>query len=129
LNYLNKITDGRGTRDDIDRMQEISDAMCKASLCGLGQTAANPVKSTLRYFMDEYLEHIDDKKCRSGKCQKLISYEIDPAKCKGCTICARKCPAGAITGTLKNPHVIDKAKCVKCGACVAACKFGAISVK
>ena len=127
LNYLNKISEGRGTLKDIEDMQEICDAMNKASLCGLGQTASNPVRSTLKYFMDEYLEHINDKKCRSGKCSKLIQYKIDPAKCKGCTMCARKCPAQAISGTVKNPHVIDPAKCIKCGACEATCKFGAIS--
>ena len=127
LNYLNKITDGRGTEQDIKDMELICDAMNKASLCGLGQTASNPVRSTLRYFMDEYMEHIKDKKCRSGKCSKLIQYTIDPAKCKGCTMCARKCPAGAITGTVKNPHVIDQSKCIKCGQCEASCKFGAIS--
>ncbi len=127
LNYLKKITDGRGTEQDIKDMEAICDAMNKASLCGLGQTASNPVRSTLRYFMDEYMEHIHDKKCRSGKCSKLIQYKIDPAKCKGCTMCARKCPAGAISGTVKNPHVIDQAKCIKCGACEATCKFGAIS--
>ena len=127
LNYLHKITDGRGTEDDIVQLQAISDAMCKASLCGLGQTASNPVRSTLRYFMDEYMEHIKDKKCRAGKCSKLIQYTIDPAKCKGCTACARKCPAGAITGAVKTPHVIDQSKCIKCGACEATCKFGAIS--
>jgi len=127
LNYLKKITDGRGTEQDIKDMQAICDAMNKASLCGLGQTASNPVRSTLRYFMDEYMEHINDKKCRAGKCSKLIQYKIDPAKCKGCTMCARKCPAGAITGAVKQPHVIDQSKCVKCGACEATCKFGAIS--
>ncbi len=127
LNYLKKITDGRGTEDDIEQMTKISDAMCKASLCGLGQTASNPVRSTLRYFMDEYMEHIRDKKCRAGKCTKLVRYTIDAAKCKGCTMCARKCPAGAISGTVKNPHAIDQSKCVKCGACEATCKFGAIS--
>ncbi|MBQ2625378.1 MAG: NADH-quinone oxidoreductase subunit NuoF [Kiritimatiellae bacterium] len=127
LNYLKKITDGRGTEQDIKDMEAICDAMNKASLCGLGQTASNPVKSTLRYFMDEYMEHIHDKKCRSGKCSKLIQYKIDPAKCKGCTMCARKCPAGAISGTVKNPHVIDQTKCIKCGACESTCKFGAIS--
>ena len=127
LNYLNKITDGRGTEDDIVQMQKISDAMCKASLCGLGQTASNPVKSTLAYFMDEYLEHIRDKKCRAGKCSKLIQYKIDEAKCKGCTLCARKCPVNAITGAVKQPHVIDQSKCIKCGQCEANCKFGAIS--
>ena len=127
LNYLKKISDGRGTEQDIADMQQICDAMNKASLCGLGQTASNPVRSTLRYFMDEYMEHINDKKCRAGKCSKLVTYKIDAAKCNGCTMCARKCPAGAISGTLKTPHVIDPAKCVKCGACEATCKFGAIS--
>ena len=129
LNYLNKITDGRGVEDDIKQLEAISDAMCKASLCGLGQTAANPVKSTLRYFMDEYMAHIKDKKCPAGKCSKLISYVIEAEKCKGCTLCARKCPVNAITGTVKNPHVIDQSKCIKCGQCIASCKFGAISVK
>ena len=127
LNYLNKISEGRGTEQDIADMRSICDAMNKASLCGLGQTASNPVRSTLQYFMDEYLEHINDKKCRSGKCSKLIRYTIDAAKCKGCTMCARKCPAGAIAGSVKVPHVIDPAKCIKCGACEATCKFGAIS--
>jgi len=127
LNYLKKISEGRGTEQDIADMQQICDAMNKASLCGLGQTASNPVRSTLRYFMDEYMEHIKDKKCRSGKCSKLVQYKIDAEKCKGCTMCARKCPASAITGAVKQPHVIDQAKCVKCGACEATCKFGAIS--
>ena len=127
LNYLKKITAGRGTEQDIADMQAICDAMNKASLCGLGQTASNPVRSTLRYFMDEYMEHIRDKKCRAGKCSRLIQYKIDAAKCRGCTMCAKKCPAGAISGELKKPHVIDQSKCVKCGACEATCKFGAIS--
>ena len=127
LNYLNKISEGRGTEQDIADMRAICDAMNKASLCGLGQTASNPVRSTLQYFMDEYLEHIHDKRCRSGKCSKLIRYAIDAAKCKGCTMCARKCPAGAITGAVRTPHVIDAAKCIKCGACESTCKFGAIS--
>ena len=127
LNYLKKITDGRGTEDDIVQMEKISDAMCKASLCGLGQTASNPVRSTLRYFMDEYMEHINEKKCRSGKCTKLVKYTIDAAKCKGCTLCARKCPVSAISGTVKNPHVIDQTKCIKCGQCELHCRFGAVS--
>ncbi len=127
LNYLRKITDGRGTEDDIVQMEKISDAMCKSSLCGLGQTASNPVRSTLKYFMDEYLEHIREKKCRSGKCAKLVKYTIDAEKCKGCTLCARKCPVGAISGTVKNPHVIDQKKCIKCGQCELHCRFGAVS--
>ncbi len=127
LNYLNKITDGRGTEDDIVQMEKISDAMCKASLCGLGQTASNPVRSTLKYFMDEYMEHIKEKKCRSGKCSKLVKYSITAEKCKGCTLCARKCPVNAISGVVKNPHVIDQTKCIKCGQCEANCRFGAIS--
>ncbi len=127
LNYLNKITDGRGTEDDIVQMEKISDAMCKASLCGLGQTASNPVRSTLKYFMDEYMEHIKEKKCRSGKCSKLVKYSIIAEKCKGCTLCARKCPVNAISGVVKNPHVIDQTKCIKCGQCEANCRFGAIS--
>ena len=127
LNYLTKISEGRGTLQDLENMERISKAMCKASLCGLGQSAANPVLSMLKYFKDEVVEHVVDKKCRAGKCSKLIQYKINPAKCKGCTMCARKCPAGAISGALKNPHVIDTTKCVKCGACEATCKFGAIS--
>ena len=127
LNYLTKISEGRGTLQDLENMERISKAMCKASLCGLGQSAANPVLSMLKYFKDEVVEHVVDKKCRAGKCSKRIQYKIDPAKCKGCTMCARKCPAGAISGALKNPHVIDTTKCVKCGACEATCKFGAIS--
>jgi ferredoxin len=108
-------------------MQEISEAMARASLCGLGQTASNPVKSSLRYFMDEYKEHIDEKKCRAGKCKNLLRYTIDTAKCVGCTACARVCPANAIAGERKQPHVIDKAKCIKCGQCFEVCKFHAVN--
>ena len=97
------------------------------SLCGLGQTAPNPVLSTLRYFRDEYVEHIVNKRCPAGVCKALLNYKIDPVKCKGCTLCARTCPAGAISGTVRRPHTIDTAKCVKCGACIEKCKFGAIS--
>ena len=127
LELLEKITDGRGTLEDIDRIEELSNYIKSASLCGLGQTAPNPVLSTLRYFRDEYVAHVVDKKCPAGVCKKLLSYVIDPDKCKGCTLCSRVCPAGAISGTVKQPHVIDNDKCLKCGACMEKCKFGAIS--
>lgn len=127
LNYLTKISEGNGTMEDLEAMERISKAMCKASLCGLGQSAANPVLSMLKYFKDEVVEHVVDKKCRAGKCTKMLNYSIDPSKCKGCTMCARQCPAKAISGALKTAHVIDTTKCVKCGACMNTCKFGAIS--
>ena len=126
LTLLEKIADGKGEMDDIKKIEHVGRAMQKAALCGLGQTAPNPVLSTLRYFKDEYLEHINDKKCRAGKCKNLVAYAIDPDKCKGCTACARKCPVGAITGEVKKPHAIDPAKCIKCGVCMSTCKFGAV---
>ena len=126
LTLLEKIADGKGELDDIKKIEHVGRAMQKAALCGLGQTAPNPVLSTLRYFKDEYLEHINEKKCRAGKCKNLVAYAIDPAKCKGCTACARKCPVGAITGEVKKPHAIDPAKCIKCGVCMSTCKFGAV---
>ncbi len=129
LEILTKITDGKGTLEDIDKMEELCYYIKANSLCGLGQTAPNPVLSTLKYFRDEYIAHVVDKRCPAGVCKHLLSYEIDPAKCKGCTACARVCPAGAIEGTVKNPHVINKDKCLKCGACMEKCKFGAISKK
>ncbi len=129
LEILNKICDGNGEMEDLDKLEELANYIKSASLCGLGQTAPNPVLSTLRYFRDEYIAHIVDKKCPAGVCKKLLNYTIDPDKCKGCTLCARACPAGAITGKVKEAHVIDTAKCVKCGACMEKCKFGAISRK
>ncbi|MBR5452489.1 MAG: 4Fe-4S binding protein, partial [Clostridia bacterium] len=129
LEILNKITDGNGEMEDLDRLEELCNYIKSASLCGLGQTAPNPVLSTLRYFRDEYIAHIRDKKCPAGVCKSLLSYTIDAEKCKGCTLCSRVCPAGAISGTVKQPHVIDLTKCVKCGACMEKCKFGAIERK
>ena len=126
---LEKITSGNATMEDLDRLEELCYHVKSASLCALGQTAPNPVLSTLQYFRDEYIAHIVDKKCPAGVCKSLLSYVIDPEKCKGCTACARQCPVGAISGTVKEPHVIDNAKCIKCGACMATCKFGAISKK
>ena len=127
LELLNKITDGNGTMEDLDKINELAEFIKANSLCGLGQTAPNPVLSTLRYFRDEYVEHIVHKRCPAGVCKALLNYQIDPVKCKGCTLCARGCPAGAIRGTVRQPHSIDTAKCIKCGACIEKCKFGAIS--
>ena len=126
LELLEKITDGRGTLEDIDKMEELCYYIKDNALCGLGQTAPNPVLSTLRYFRDEYVEHVVNKRCPAGVCKKLITYKIDPVKCKGCTLCARNCPVDAIEGQVKVAHSIDTSKCVKCGTCIDKCRFGAI---
>ncbi|MBR1969202.1 MAG: NADH-quinone oxidoreductase subunit NuoF [Clostridia bacterium] len=126
LEILDKITKGNGTLEDLDRLELLCNNIKNASLCGLGQTAPNPVLSTLRYFRDEYVAHVVDKKCPAGVCKSLTNFEIIADKCKGCSACARKCPANAITGEIKKPFVIDKEKCIKCGACIETCKFGAI---
>ena len=126
---LDKVTKGQGTLEDLDKMEELCYHIKANSLCGLGQTAPNPVLSTLRYFRDEYVAHVVDKRCPAGVCKELLSYEIDPTKCKGCTLCSRVCPVGAISGTVKQPHTIDKNKCIKCGACMEKCKFAAIEKK
>jgi NADP-reducing hydrogenase subunit HndC len=126
---LNKITEGKATLEDLDKMEELCHYIQNNALCALGQTAPNPVLSTLRYFRDEYIAHVVDKRCPAGVCKKLLHYEIDPEKCKGCTLCARKCPVSAISGKVKEPHVIDQSKCIKCGACMEGCKFDAISKK
>ncbi|MGN0489757.1 MAG: NADH-quinone oxidoreductase subunit NuoF [Ruminococcus sp.] len=126
LQLLNKITRGEGTMEDLDNIDELAKHMKSSSLCALGQSAPNPVLSTLKYFKDEYIAHIQDKTCPAGVCKSLTKYEIIADKCKGCTLCARKCPVGAIEGTVKNPHVINQDKCVKCGLCASNCKFGAI---
>jgi len=127
LEILTRITEGKGVLEDIDRLEELSVNINKASLCGLGQTGPNSVLTTLRYFKHEYLAHIEEKRCPAGVCTALLRYEIIPEKCTGCTACARKCPAQCITGTVKQPHVIDQDKCIKCGSCYKACKFNAIS--
>ncbi len=127
LELLEKITSGNGTMRDLERIEELAQFIKENSLCGLGQTAPNPVLSTLQYFRDEYLAHIQDKRCPAGVCKALLTYKIDPDKCRGCTLCARACPAGAINGSVRNPHNIDTLKCVKCGACMETCRFGAIS--
>ena len=126
LEILDKITSGNGTLEDIDKLEELCNYVKSASLCGLGQTAPNPVLSTLQYFRDEYIAHVVDKKCPAGVCKNLMRYTIIEDKCKGCTLCSRKCPVGAISGTVKQPHVIDAEKCVKCGVCIETCKFNAI---
>ncbi len=123
---LEKITSGNATMEDLDKMEKLCYYIKNNSLCGLGQTAPNPVLSTLRYFKDEYIAHVKDKKCPAGVCQDLLTYKIIDLRCKGCTACARGCPVGAISGTVKQPHTIDTTKCIKCGACMAKCKFGAI---
>ena len=126
LEILEKITSGKGTPEDIDKMEELCYYIKDNALCGLGQTAPNPVLSTLRYFRDEYMAHVADKKCPAGVCKNLLTYKIDSSKCKGCTLCARNCPADAIAGNIKEPHIISVDKCIKCGTCLDKCRFGAI---
>ena len=126
LELLEKITKGKATLEDLDRLELLCYSIKNASLCGLGQTAPNPVLSTLRYFRDEYIAHVTEKRCPAGVCKSLLSFEINPDKCKGCSACARKCPGDAISGEIRSPFTIDKSKCIKCGACIETCKFGAI---
>lgn len=126
LEILEKITKGQATMEDLDKLEELCYHLQSNSLCALGQTAPNPVLSTLRYFRDEYIAHIVDKKCPAGVCKDLLQYKIDSDKCKGCTLCARTCPADAIIGKVKEVHMINPEKCLKCGACMEKCRFGAI---
>jgi NAD-dependent dihydropyrimidine dehydrogenase PreA subunit len=125
-NILDKISKGQGTPEDLDQLKVLAQAMRKASLCGLGQTAPNPIMSTINYFEDEYLAHINDKKCPAGKCKDLLSYTIIEDQCIGCTACARVCPVNCISGEVKVAHVIDQSQCIKCGQCFEKCKFDAI---
>ena len=126
LEILTRITDGKGEDGDIEKLEELAETIKSASLCGLGQTAPNPVLSTLRYFRDEYEAHVYEKRCPAGACKNLCKIEIQPDLCKGCSLCSRKCPVGAISGEIKKPFVIDQSKCIKCGVCISTCKFGAI---
>ncbi len=126
LEYLERITSGKGSMNDLKELEELASTIQIGSLCALGQTAANPVLSTLRSFREEYEEHVRDKKCRAGVCKNLLKYVINPEKCRGCSACARHCPAEAIHGVIKSPYVIDQEKCLKCGICKSTCRFGAI---
>lgn len=126
---LDKITKGNGTLEDLDRLEELSNSIKAGSLCGLGQSAPNPVLSTLRYFRDEYVAHVVEKRCPAGVCKDLLKYTIIEDKCRGCSACSRVCPVGAISGEIKKPFVIDSSKCIKCGACMDKCKFDAIERK
>ncbi len=126
LELLTDITEGRGTMEHIELLEELAQTISETALCGLGKTAASPVISTLKYFRDEYIAHVVDKKCPAGQCKALINYQIDSSLCKGCTKCARMCPVGAISGSVKEPHVIDQSVCIKCGTCKDGCNFNAI---
>ena len=127
LEILNKITDGNGTMEDLETLEELAKHLQNSSLCALGQTAPNPVLSTMVNFRDEYIAHVVEKRCPAGVCKHLLRYSIDPEKCKGCSACARACPVNAISGEIRKPFTIDKSKCIKCGSCMEKCKFGAIS--
>ena len=127
LEILERITEGNGETDDLEKLERLAKTIQKASVCGLGQTAPNPVLSTMKYFRDEYIAHIRDKKCPAKECKALKTIEIDPEKCRGCGICKKNCPVSAIAGEVKQPHKIDEDVCIKCGTCISKCPFKAIS--
>ena len=127
LEILNRIVEGKGTMEDLDKLEELAQGIKATALCGLGQTAPNPVLATLKFFRHEYEAHIKDHVCPAHHCRALLQYVIDAEKCRGCTACSKVCPAGAISGEVRQAHVIDTAKCLKCGACMEKCRFGAIS--
>ena len=129
LDVVEDICKGNGEPEDLELLGRVCEAVGKGSLCGLGQTAPNPVRTTLRYFTPEYEQHVVDKKCSAGVCKSLFHYEIDPEACTGCMACARKCPVQAVTGEKKQPHVIDQEKCTKCGTCYQLCKFNAVTIQ
>ena len=129
LDILKKITDGKGEPEDLEKISELAEHMKTSSLCALGQSAPNPIISTLKHFGDEYVNHVYAKKCPAGVCKSLLSYSVNPDKCRGCTLCRRNCPVGAISGEVKGVHEIDVKKCVKCGQCISHCRFGAIEIK
>jgi NADH-quinone oxidoreductase subunit F len=129
LEILERITEGKGNPEDLELLEDLADKVKEASLCGLGQTAPNPVLTTLRYFKDEYETHILEKRCPAKRCRALITFEIIPEKCNGCRVCALRCPTEAITGEKKEPHRIDQEKCTRCGICLDSCKFDAVLVK
>ena len=129
LEILKDITDGKGTMEHLEDLKELGNIIKDASLCGLGQTSPNPVLSTMNFFWDEYVAHVKDKTCPAGVCTSLLKYHINSEKCIGCTACSKVCPVNAISGSVKQPHLVDKEKCIKCGACQSTCKFKAISRK
>jgi NADH:ubiquinone oxidoreductase subunit F (NADH-binding)/ferredoxin len=129
LDVIEDISQGRGEPEDIELLESVAEAVQKGSLCGLGQTAPNPVRTTLRYFGDEYEQHTVEKKCAAGVCKALFHYEIDPEACTGCMACAKRCPVQAVSGEKKQPHEIDQEKCTKCGTCYQVCKFDAVAIR
>lgn len=129
LELLERITQGKASPTAIEDLEELAKSIKASSLCALGQTAPNPVLSTLKYFRDEYVAHIDEKRCPAGVCKDLLEFSILEDKCIGCSACARKCPVNAISGEIKSPYTIDTAACIKCGVCMDTCKFGAIIKK